>query len=126
MEANITRITTRFATILCFSKGDSCHVIKVFSIQLLSLPLRDSSSSVGAGNRRNDLGDLVAGTENALASGVLDVSHVLVLELSTLPDLNLAATTEDANSHSRKKVVSGVGVVVDTTVEDSGSILANG
>lgn len=65
-------------------------------------------------------------SDDASTSRVVHVSDILVLELSTLPDLDLAAATEDTNAHSREKVVGGVGVVVDTTVEDGSGVLADG
>lgn len=82
-------------------------------------------SSIGAANRLGHLGNLVASSDDALASRVIDIGNVLVLELSALPDLNLTSTTENTVAHGRQKIVSGVGVIVDTTVEDGGSILAN-
>ena len=45
--------------------------------------------------------------------------------MSLLPDLNLHTTTNDTNTHGGQKVVGGVGVVVDTTVEHGCGILAN-
>lgn len=83
-------------------------------------------SSVGAGNGLGDLGDLGASTDDALTGRVVDVGDVLVLELSTLPDLDLAAAAEDTDTHSGQQVVGGVGVVVDTTVEDGRGVLADG
>ena len=73
-----------------------------------------------------DLGDLVTGSDDALTGGVVDVGHVLVLELSPLPDLDLAATAQDTDTHGREQVVGGVGVEVDTTVEDGSGVLADG
>jgi hypothetical protein len=84
------------------------------------------SRCVGAGNGLANAGDLVAGTDDALARRVANGSDVLVLGLSTLPDLNLATTAENTDSHSGEKVVGSVGVVVNTAVEDSSSVLANG
>lgn len=81
--------------------------------------------SIGAGNGLNDLGDLVAGTNDALAGRVVDIGDVLVLELGAFPDLDLAAAAEDADAHSREQVVGSVGVQVDTAVEDGGGVLAN-
>lgn len=66
------------------------------------------------------------GTNDALASRVVDVGNVLVLKLSALPDLNLAASAEDANTHGGEQVVGSVGVEVDTAVEDGRGVLANG
>lgn len=83
-------------------------------------------SSIGAGNRLRHLGRLRASTDDTLTIRGVHVGDVLVLKLSTLPDLHLAATTEDTNTHSREEVVGGVGVVVDTTVKDGGGILADG
>lgn len=81
---------------------------------------------VSAGHGLRDLSDLGAGADDALALGVVHVGDVLVLELSALPDLDLATATQNAGTHGGQKVVGGVGVVVDTTVEDRGSVLANG
>jgi hypothetical protein len=83
-------------------------------------------SSIGAGSGLNHLGDLRTSTDDALASRVVHVGDILVLELSALPDLNLATTAEDTNTHGRQKVVGGVGVEVDTTVEDGSGVLSNG
>jgi hypothetical protein len=83
-------------------------------------------SSIGAGSGLDNLGDLRASTDDALTGRVVHVGDILVLELSTLPDLNLATTAEDTNTHGRQKVVGSVGVEVDTTVEDSGSVLSDG
>jgi len=81
---------------------------------------------IGAGHRLRDLGDLITGSDDALAFRVVDVGHVLVLKLSPLPDLDLATSTKDTDAHGREQVVGGVGVEVDTTVEDSSGVLANG
>jgi hypothetical protein len=83
-------------------------------------------SSIGAGSRLDNLGDLRTGTDDALASRVVHVGDILVLELSTLPDLNFAATAKDTNTHGRQKVVGSVGVEVNTTVEDGSGILSDG
>jgi hypothetical protein len=45
--------------------------------------------------------------------------------LGTLPDLDLATSTKDTNSHCGKQVVGGVGMVVDTSIEDGSCILSN-
>lgn len=82
--------------------------------------------SIGSRNGLRDLGGLVASADNFLTRGVGDGLDVLVLGLGALPDLNLAAATKNANSHGGEKVVGAVGVVVDTTVEDSSGVLANG
>jgi hypothetical protein len=83
-------------------------------------------SSIGAGSGLDNLGDLRASTDDALTGRVIHVGNILVLELSTLPDLNLATTAEDTNTHGRQQVVGSVGVEIDTTVEDSGSVLSDG
>ena len=61
----------------------------------------------------------------ALTSRIVDVRNILVLELGTLPDLDLAAAAEDTDTHGGEKVVGGVGVEVDTTVEDSSGIFTD-
>jgi hypothetical protein len=95
-------------------------------VELLAFGETYCSRCVSTGNGLANAGDLVAGADNALARRVANGSNVLVLRLSTLPDLNLAAAAENTDSHGGEKVVGGVGVVVDTTVEDSSSVLANG
>jgi hypothetical protein len=82
--------------------------------------------SAGHAGRRSDASNLLAGADDALTSGVGDSNRVLVLGLGALPDLNLAAAAEDANTHGGEQVVGGVGVVVDTTVEDGRGVLADG
>lgn len=71
-----------------------------------------------------DLGDLVSCPDNGVASVVLDVLDILVLPLGALPDLDLAATTDDTYPHSREQVVRGIGVQVHATVEHGGNVLA--
>lgn len=83
-------------------------------------------SGIGTGYWLRDLGDLVAGADDAVARRVVDVGNILVLKLSSLPNFDLASTAEDTNTHGGQQVVSGVGVVVDTTVEDGGGVLADG
>jgi hypothetical protein len=61
-----------------------------------------------------------------MTSRVVHVGNVLVLELGSLPDLNFASTTENTNTHGGQEVVGSIGVVVDTTIEDRGGILADG
>lgn len=56
---------------------------------------------------------------------VLDDVDLLVLFLGTLPDFNLASTTDDTHPHGGEQVVGSVGVEVDTTVEHGSSVLAN-
>lgn len=57
--------------------------------------------------------------------GVKGGNGVLVLLLRLLPDLNLTATTDDGNTEVGEEVVGRVGVVVNTTVEDGGGVLAD-
>ena len=83
-------------------------------------------SSLGALSGLNNLGDLIAGADDALTSGIINVSSVLVLGLGTLPDFDLTSTTEHTNTHGREKVVSGIGVQIDTSVENGSSVFANG
>lgn len=71
------------------------------------------------------LGDLVSGADDAVASAVLDILDILGGILTTLPDLDFASATNDANAHRGEEVVCGVGVIVDTAVEHSGSVLAD-
>jgi hypothetical protein len=56
---------------------------------------------------------------------VLGNEGILVLLLCLLPDLDFHTTTDDTDSHGGEKVVSSVGVEVDTTVEHSGGILTD-
>ena len=83
------------------------------------------SSSVCGSHRLGNTRNLVVGTDDALAGGIGDDGDILVLRRGALPDLNLAATTDDTNAHRGEQVVSSVRVVVDTTVEDSSGILAD-
>lgn len=83
------------------------------------------SCRISSGNWRSDTSRLKASSNDLLAGRVSNSGDVLVLGLSTLPDLNLAATADNTNAHGGEKVVGSVGVVVDTTVEDSGSVLAD-
>jgi hypothetical protein len=83
-------------------------------------------SSIGASGGLDNLGGLRTSTDDALPGRIVHVGNVLVLELSTLPDLNLASATENANAHGREKVVGSVRVEVNTTVEDGSGILSNG
>lgn len=82
--------------------------------------------SIGGSNGLRYASDLVASPEDALAGRVANVRHVLILELSALPNLHLTSSAEDANSHGGEEVVGGVGVQVNTAVEDGGGILADG
>jgi len=66
---------------------------------------------------------LSTGTDDTLATLITNVLGILLV--GTLPDLNFAATANHTHTHGREQVVSGVGVVVDTTVEHGGGILAN-
>lgn len=81
---------------------------------------------ISGGRRLYKLGDLRSGPDNALASRVVDVCDILVLELSPLPDLDLAAATHDADTHGGEQIVCSVGVQVNTAVEDSRCVLSNG
>ena len=68
---------------------------------------------------------LAPGADDLLAGGVADEGDVLVLALSALPDLDLAATAQDAYALGGEEIVRGVGVVVDTAVEHRGGVLAD-
>jgi hypothetical protein len=83
------------------------------------------SCRISGGNWRSNTSRLKASSNNLLAGRVGNSGDVLVLGLSTLPDLNLAAAADDTDAHGGEKVVGSVRVVVDTTVEDSGGVLAN-
>lgn len=80
---------------------------------------------VSGSDRLRDAGDLAARADDLRAGRVAHEGDILVFPLGTLPDLDLATTTEDTHSHSGEQVVRRVGVVVHTTVEDGGSVLAN-
>lgn len=82
------------------------------------------SSRASADNRLSDLGDLVTSPDDRVTRGVLR-SDTILLHLRTLPDLNLATTADDTNTHGGEEVVSSVGVEVDTAVEHGGSVLAD-
>jgi hypothetical protein len=60
-----------------------------------------------------------------LASRVADERDILVFPLCSLPDLHFAAASENTYTHRRQEIVCGVGVVIDTTVEDGGSVLSD-
>lgn len=45
--------------------------------------------------------------------------------MGLFPDLNFAAAADDTNTEVRQEVVGGIGMVVDTTIEDRSSVLAN-
>ena len=70
-------------------------------------------------------GDLLASTNDTLTRAVEDKVDALVLLLSALPDLDLAASADDTDSHGRQQVVRSVGVVVHAAVEHGSGILAN-
>lgn len=65
-------------------------------------------SSVGSGDRLIHAGDLLTSTHDASAVTIGDDGLVLLLALSTLPDLNFHTTTDDTNTHCGEKVVCGV------------------
>ena len=68
---------------------------------------------------------MVASSDDLLASRVTDERDVLVFPLCPLPDLHFTATSENTNTHSGKKVVCSIGVIVDTAVEDGSSVLSD-
>ena len=68
---------------------------------------------------------LAPGADDLLAGGVADEGDVLVLALSALPDLDLAAAAQDTYAHGGEEIVCGVGVVIDTAVEHRGGVLAD-
>jgi hypothetical protein len=110
---------------ILFPSFSSCIELTRFLSPVIT-SLKPHSSGVGRGHGLNDLGDLGARADNALASRVVHVGDVLVLELGALPDLDLAAAAEDADAHGGEQVVGGVGVQVDAAVEDGGGVLADG
>ena len=84
-----------------------------------------TSRSAGSGDRLRDLGDLAAGADDLLTLSIFGILDVFVLALSTLPDLDFTATTNDADAHSAEQVVGGVAMHVDTTVEHGRGIFTN-
>lgn len=84
-----------------------------------------NSSSTSSSSWNASFCDLVASTDNLLALLILDVVDVLILPLSTLPDLDLAATSDDANTHSAEQVVCGIAVHVHAAIEHGGCVLAD-
>lgn len=81
--------------------------------------------SASGGRRLLNLRDLVPRTNDLLPLIVFHVLYILVLPLCALPDLNLASSANNADSHGREQVVRGVRVHVNTTIEHGCSILAN-
>jgi len=53
----------------------------------------------GTGHEIGDFGGLCTGSDEVLAGRIVHIGNVLILESGTLPDLNLAATAEDTNTH---------------------------
>jgi len=96
----------------------------ILSDHLLSLNVAHLCG-VGGSDGLGNASDLAASTNDLLASSVANKRDVLVLSLCLLPDLNLTTASEDTNTHSGEEVVCGIGVVVNTAVEDGGGILAN-
>jgi hypothetical protein len=78
----------------------------------------------GARGRLSELGHLRASTHDAVALSILDDVSLLGLAVGTLPDLDLHAAANDADTHGGEEVVGGVGVVIDTAVEHGGGVLA--
>lgn len=93
----------------------------VISVMFLSSDL----CRTGARRRLLHLRNLLARSYNLIPSIVLVVLAILAALLCTLPDLDLHATADDADSHGRKQVVRGVGVVVHAAVEHGRRVLAN-
>jgi hypothetical protein len=87
--------------------------------------MNDTLGRAGAEHRLCDLGNLVTSPDYWVALFVLDDVDLLVLLLGTLPDLNLASTTDNTYPHGGEQVVGGVGVEVDTTVEHGSSVFAD-
>jgi len=96
----------------------------VLSDHLLSLIVAHLCG-VGGSNGLGNTSDLATSTNDLLASSVANERDVLVLSLCLLPDLDLTTASEDTNTHRGEEVVCGVGVIVNTTVEDGSGIFAN-
>lgn len=73
-----------------------------------------------------DPGGLETSSVDSVSTLIGDNVLVLLFVLGSLPHLNLHAASNDRNSHGGKQVVASVGVSVDTSVEDSGTVLADG
>lgn len=58
-----------------------------------------SLSSIGGCDRLSDARHLAACADDLVAGSVADKGDVLVLPLGALPDLDLAAATQDAHAH---------------------------
>lgn len=99
--------------------------IKCRSCSVVSRVSQPSSCSTSSSCWHADLGDLVAGTDDLLALLIFDIVDIFVLPLSTLPDFNLAATSNNTDTHGTEQVVRGVAVHVHASVEHGGSVLAN-
>ena len=72
-----------------------------------------------------DFRDLRASTDDSLALIILNVLDVLVLALSSLPDLDLASTADNTYSHGAEQVVGCVAVKVYSAIEHRSCVLAN-
>ena len=84
----------------------------------------DSSSGTSSSNRLRNLRDLVTSANNFLPLPILHKLLILIFSLCALPDLDLAASTNDTHTHRAQQVVSSVAVHVDATVEHGSGILA--
>jgi hypothetical protein len=91
-------------------------------ITLLNLPSRSCSAS--SGDILQYLGRLSAGAQYSLTI-LITYDLALVLLLRSLPDLNFAAASDDADPHGGEEVVGRVGVHVHTAVEHGGGVLAD-
>ena len=83
------------------------------------------SSGARGSNRLRNLGNLIAGADDLAALAIGVVLNILVFALSALPDLDFAAASDDADTHSGEKIVGSVRVHVDAAVEHCCSIFAN-
>jgi len=76
-------------------------------------------------NWLRDTRDLVSSSDDLLPCRVTDKGYILVLPLCPLPDLHFTTSSKNTYSHCRQQVVSRIGVVIDTAVEHSSSILSD-
>jgi hypothetical protein len=67
---------------------------------------------------------LRASADDLLSFTIVDIADISLLLLGPLPDLDFTSSSNDTNSYCREKVVSGVGVIVDSSIEHGRGIFA--
>ena len=92
---------------------------------LSHVPKTTISSSSSRSNRLDNLSHLITRPDDLLPLPINRVLHILVLPLGSLPDLDLAPSPDDTDTHRTQQVVSGIAMHVDATVEHGGGILAD-